>query len=45
MDQGYIGVADVDAIWSHWFGRTLTDAAGPEAALRLVEELNALADR
>lgn len=45
LDKGSIGIADVDAIWSHWFSQTLTDAAGPDAAHRLVEELNTLAER
>lgn len=44
LNKGSIGIADVDAIWSYWFSQTLTDAAGPDAARRLTDELNALTD-
>lgn len=44
LDKGSIRIADVDAIWTHWFSQTLTDAAGPDASRRLTDELNALAD-
>lgn len=44
LDKGSIRIADIDGIWTHWFGQTLTDAAGPDAARRLMDELSALAD-
>lgn len=43
LHQGAVAASEVDAIWSLWFGETLTTVVGAEAMNALIVELNGLA--